>query len=151
MNGFRDRFFRFMEGRYGLRGARDMLQIVLYGVYLVLVISNLFARSRIIYGIEWLIIGYSLFRILSKNIPARENESRIVSLWVYKIRDAFRFQKANAEERKHKRAVKKERRQDKEHIYRECPECGATLRLPRKKGKHSVLCPRCGSKFGVKC
>jgi hypothetical protein len=32
----------------------------------------------------------------------------------------------------------------------ECPHCKANLRLPRKKGKHSVVCPRCKERFEVK-
>ncbi|MGN0520361.1 MAG: hypothetical protein ACI4LB_06435 [Candidatus Fimenecus sp.] len=158
MHGFRDRFFRFMEGRYGLRGLSDNMQILLVAVYFLLALVNIFARSRIVGALETLILLYTLFRVFSKNILARENENRVVTAWGYKIRDAFRFREANAQRRKEqravnkeKRAVQKERRKDKEHIYRECPECGATLRLPRKKGKHSVLCPRCGNKFGVKC
>lgn len=153
-----DRFYRLMEGRYGLRGLSDNMQILLVAVYFLLAIVNVFARSRIVGALEMLVLIYTLFRVFSKNIPARENENRIVTAWGYKIRDAFRFREANAQrrkeqraERKAQRAVQKERRKDKEHIYRECPECGATLRLPRKKGKHSVLCPRCGNKFGVKC
>ena len=151
MHSFRDRFFRFMEGRYGLRGLQDGLQIVIYAVYLILVIINFFARSRIVNGLELLLIAYMLFRILSKNIPARENEGRRVSEFLYKTRDAFRFRQANAQERSRQKAIQKERKKDKEHIYRECPTCGATLRLPRKKGKHGVMCPRCGNKFTVKC
>lgn len=151
MRGFRDRFFRLMEGRYGLRALSDSMQILLVAVYFLLVIINLFARSRIVGLFEMLILLYTLFRMFSKNIPARENEARIVTVWSYKIRDTFRFQQANAQARKEKRELQKERKKDKEHIYRECPECGATLRLPRKKGKHSVLCPRCGNKFGIKC
>ncbi|MGN0572011.1 MAG: hypothetical protein ACI4K9_07510 [Candidatus Fimenecus sp.] len=151
MRGIRDRFFRFMEGRYGLRGLSDNMQILLVAVYFILALVNIFARSRIVGALETLILLYTLFRVLSKNILARENENRVITAWGYKIRDAFRFREANAQRRKEQRAVQKERRKDKEHIYRECPECGATLRLPRKKGKHSVLCPRCGNKFGVKC
>lgn len=158
MHSVFDRFYRLMEGRYGLRGLSDHMQILLVAVYFLLAIVNVFARSRIVGALEMLVLIYTLFRVFSKNIPARENENRIVTAWGYKIRDAFRFREANAQrrkdrraERKAQRAVQKERRKDKEHIYRECPECGATLRLPRKKGKHSVLCPRCGNKFGVKC
>lgn len=151
MHNFRDRFFRFMEGRYGIRGLQDGLQIVLYAAYFVLVLINFFARSRIVNGLELLLIAYMLFRILSKNIPARENEGRAVTEFFYKVRDAFRYNQANAQEKKRQKAIQKERKKDKEHIYRECPECGATLRLPRKKGKHGVQCPRCGNKFTVKC
>lgn len=151
MNGFKEQFFRWMEGRYGLRGLSDNMQILLVAVYFVLALINVFARSRIVGALELFILLYTLFRVLSKNIPARENENRLVMVWAYKCRETLRFQKGNAQVRKEKRAVQKERRKDKEHIYRECPECGATLRLPRKKGKHTVACPRCGNTFGVKC
>lgn len=158
MRGIRDRFFRFMEGRYGLRALGDNVQILLFAVYFLLAVVNVFARSRIVGFLEMLILLYTLFRVLSKNTLARENENRAVTAWGYKVRDAFQRgqinhqqQKDRRTERKAARAVQKERRKDKEHIYRECPECGATLRLPRKKGKHSVLCPRCGTKFGIKC
>ncbi len=158
MNDWRSRFFRFMEGRYGLRGLSDNMQILLVAVYFLVAIVNVFARSRIIGILQTALLLYTLFRVLSKNIPARENENRIVTAWKYKIQDAWQFRTANAQARKERRAEakaqrekEKERRKDKEHIYRECPACGATLRLPRKKGKHSVLCPRCGNKFGVEC
>lgn len=158
MNGFRNRLNRFLEGRYGLRGISDSVQIVICCVYLLLVVVNWFARSRIISALLLVLLGLTLFRVLSKNIPRRENEDRVVREWLFRLRDAFQNGSRQAEIRKgeraakkEKRALEKERRKDKEHIYRECPECGATLRLPRKKGKHSVLCPRCGSKFGVKC
>lgn len=140
-----------MEGRYGLRALQDAFQILIYAVYLILVLTQFITRLRIISLFEVLLIIWTLCRVLSKNIPAREREARAVYTFYCKLRDAFRFRKANAEARRQKRAVQKERRKDKEHIYRECPSCGATLRLPRKKGKHTVLCPRCGNKFGVKC
>lgn len=158
MRGIRDRFFRFMEGRYGLRGLSDTVQILLVAAYFLLAVVNVFARSRIIGFLEMLILLYTLFRVLSKNTLARENENRAVTAWGCKLRDAFQQGQMHTQqhkqaraEKKAARAVQKERRKDKEHIYRECPECGATLRLPRKKGKHSVLCPRCGTKFGIKC
>ncbi len=151
MNGFRGKLFRFFEGRYGLRGLSDTVQIVLCCVYFVLAIVNVFARTRILSAVMLLILGITLFRMLSKNIPARENEDRVLREWLFHGRDAWQNYKVQSQFRKEQRAVRKERRKDKAHIYRECPECGATLRLPRKKGKHSVLCPRCGKKFGVKC
>lgn len=166
MNDFHSRFLRFMEGRYGLRGLRDFMQITLYVVYFLLAVLRMFVPSPVIFVIQWLVIAYSLFRILSKNIPARENESRIMGIWLFKMRDALRFRRADLEERKHKRAIRQAEReerkrkrtlrrqnsrQDKTHIFRDCPACGATLRLPRKKGKHETRCPRCGHTFAVRC
>lgn len=151
MNGFREKLYRFLSGRYGPRALGDPMQFLIYAVYLVLVLVQFFTRLRIISLFELALIGITLFRVLSRNIPAREREAQKVYALFLKLRDAWRFRGARAEERRQKRAVQKERRRDKEHIYRECPNCGATLRLPRKKGMHTVRCPRCGVDFGVKC
>lgn len=150
MRGFRDNFYRFFEGRYGLRALSDAPQFALAIVYLVLVIINFFARSRVINLIEWAFIVTTIFRMLSKNIPARENEDRKIREFLYRLKEFGRNEKMKNEERQHKRAVEKERKQDKDHVYRECPTCGATLRLPKRKGKHTVRCPRCGKDFSVK-
>ena len=37
------------------------------------------------------------------------------------------------------------------HIYRKCPKCKQKIRLPLKKGKHTVKCPNCQHHFIVKC
>ena len=39
---------------------------------------------------------------------------------------------------------------DRDHCFRICPECMVNLRLPKKKGKHTVVCPRCKHRFEVK-
>ena len=54
-----------------------------------------------------------------------------------RVRGAFRRLKLRFSERK-------------THIYKTCPHCRATLRLPRAKGEHTTRCPRCGKEFGVK-
>ena len=33
---------------------------------------------------------------------------------------------------------------------RYCPHCKAQIKLPRKKGKHVVKCPRCRQRFDIK-
>ena len=37
------------------------------------------------------------------------------------------------------------------HMYKKCPNCKQKIRLPLKKGKHTVKCPNCSYKFEVKC
>lgn len=150
MRGFRDSFYRFFEGRYGMRALSDAPQFLLAGIYLILVIINFFARSRIINLIEWAFILTTIFRMLSKNIPARENEAQKITALLYRWKEFLHVKKAESQERQHKRAVNQQRKQDKDHVYRECPTCGAVLRLPRRKGKHTVRCPRCGKDFSVK-
>ena len=36
-------------------------------------------------------------------------------------------------------------------MYKKCPNCKQKIRLPLKKGKHTVKCPNCSYKFEVKC
>ena len=150
MRGFRDRFYQFFEGRYGMRALSDTPQFVLAAVYLVLVLINMFARSRVINAIELVFIGITLFRMFSKDIPRREREHQKTREILFRWRDSAQNWKQESELKKQQRAVQKERKKDKEHVYRECPTCGATLRLPNRKGKHTVRCPRCGHDFSVK-
>ena len=110
MRSVLDRFYRLMEGRYGFRGLSDNMQILLVAVYFLLALVNVFARSRIVGALQMLVLIYTLFRVFSKNILARENENRAVTAWRYKIRDAFRFQKASARRRKDRRAARKAQR-----------------------------------------
>jgi len=37
-----------------------------------------------------------------------------------------------------------------EEPERTCPNCRATIKLPRKKGKHTCTCPKCRVDFKVK-
>ena len=37
------------------------------------------------------------------------------------------------------------------HMDKKCPKCNQRVRLPLKKGKHTVKCPNCKNKFEVKC
>ena len=36
-------------------------------------------------------------------------------------------------------------------LYKRCPKCHQVLKLPLKKGTHTVKCPECGNSFTVKC
>ena len=37
------------------------------------------------------------------------------------------------------------------HMYKKCPKCKQKIRLPLKKGEHTVKCPNCGNRFDVAC
>lgn len=39
---------------------------------------------------------------------------------------------------------------DKNFKYVECPSCNQKLRIPKKKGKIKVRCPKCGNKFDAR-
>jgi|GEM_PF-4114452 len=54
----------FMIGRYGI----DELYKVLLVIYTILILINIFIRSKIIAVIEVLLIIIMIYRVLSKNI-----------------------------------------------------------------------------------
>ncbi len=130
MNGFFDKLARFMYGRNGY----DRLCFICFIVYTALVIANIFVHSLIIYIIEWLILGYIIFRMLSKNVYMRQKENMFFVKITNRMGAFFVRQKNKI-------------RDIKTHRYIKCKSCKAFLRVKRKKGKHNVRCPKCGTIF----
>ncbi len=127
----REKFARFMVGRYGV----DALGKALLWVYLGLAIAAIFF-SPLYYG-ALAVLVWMFFRAFSKNIYKRQAENIKYLNLQRKVSGWFGVQKKRFAERK-------------THRYRTCPHCKATLRLPNKKGKHTVCCPKCRKDFQVK-
>ncbi len=138
MGKFKNKLYRMMYGRYGT----DTLNKVYLGVYIAIVLVNsivsLFltdpAASAILM-LSYLVLSTTLiviifFRMFSRNITKRRRENEAFCGFFKLLRNRFRDRKT--------------------HVYRKCPACRAVLRLPRAKGKHTVVCPRCKHRFGVK-
>lgn len=136
MSRLLEKLSRFMYGRYG----SDSLNKALFWVYLAVVVVNLFFRSYILSVLAMVVGGLFIFRALSKNIYKRSAENRKYCEIKDKITAFFN--------RTFKRSSDIFER-DREHVFRKCKQCGAKLRLPRKKGNHVVRCPRCGKLFNV--
>ena len=130
---FRDKFIRFMYGRYGA----DELYRFTNIVFFVLVLVNCFVRTWIIYVMLLGILMWQFSRLFSRNIPARQRENRKY----LSMRNAF----TGFFKRTYMRI-----RDYRSFRYRRCPSCRATLRLPAKKGKHTTRCPKCGREIEVK-
>ena len=153
MNDFRNRFMNFMTGRNGT----DETYIAMLVVYGIMAIVNLFVRSRIFSLIMWAWLILAFLRFFSRNIPARQKENAVLLNLITKIknRDFSRdpFSVKVKKESKLKKKINKYTRMFKErktHVFRNCPSCKATIRLPRKKGTHTVCCPKCSRDFEVK-
>ena len=128
-NQLKYKIMNFMYGRYGL----DEAFYGLFVLYLLLAVVNLFFHTWIIQIIELLIVIYALFRIFSKNTASRQKENLIFLKFWNKIKSAF-----------------KRIKEMKTHCFHKCPYCKKTLRFPRKKGKHTVVCPCCSGKFKMR-
>lgn len=125
------RFQRLMSGRYGI----DNMFYILVVLSVILSFFNLFIRSLILQMIVYALIVYAFLRVMSRNCEARRNENK----WITSIFGNL----------KKKIDTAKQRRADVTHIYKKCPNCRAVLRLPRRVGKHTTVCPKCNTSFKV--
>lgn len=130
---FKERLMRFFSGRNGT----DAICYALFAAYLLVAVLNLFISSFILWCLGWCIIAYLWFRVFSRNIYKRRAENeRFISL-ILRVKRYFKIRRRAFSERKL-------------YSYKKCIHCKSTLRLPKKKGKHTVKCPRCGKEFYVK-
>lgn len=127
----RYKLMRFMNGRYGI----DTVFYMLFGVAAILFVVNFFARTIFVQLLIDVVMIYAFFRVLSRNLDARRRENQMVLGAVYKFKKYWN--------------TKKQRANDKTHVYKKCPSCHSVLRLPRRKGKHTTVCPRCKKEFKV--
>lgn len=129
---FRYRLMRFMSGRNGpdeIFVAMLLLSAVLAGV-------NIFVRSLVLQAVVYIVMLAAIFRCFSRNTEQRRRENG-------------RFLSA-ADFIKRRKSFYSQKKADKCHVYKKCPSCGAVLRLPRRVGVHTTVCPKCGKEFTVK-
>ena len=122
---------------YGRYGSDTLAKVMLYICLVWMIAANIIALfvdsiwfSVAYYLITTAMIGWMFFRMFSRNIAARRRENERFCGFFKLRRNKFRDRKT--------------------HVYRKCHACGAVLRLPKAKGKHFVVCPRCNKRFEVK-
>lgn len=137
MRNFMQRIAIFMQGRYG----NDKFNNFLYVVFFVLWFINILVWNRtaslVIDLLMLVVLAYTLFRTLSRNINKRSLENRTFMKVYDGVKNWFSI-------------TQKKFRDRKDFRYIKCPICKAQLRVKNKKGNHVVRCPRCGSEFDKK-
>ena len=115
-------FRRFMMGRYGT----DKLNMVILGAGLIASLVGMFIHyppvNLALTLISYVLLGWSIFRCLSRNTYKRYQENRKYLMMLQRIKD-------------------------REHRYYDCPRCHQQVRGPRGKGKIAISCPKCKEKF----
>ena len=124
---------RFMYGRNG----HDKLCTLQMWIYLALWIASIVTStleleiaSIVIWIVQLFVLSYWMFRIFSKNVVKRRREVERFYGFFRNKRNRFRDRKT--------------------HVYKKCPHCKAMLRLPKRKGQHTVCCPACRERFSVR-
>lgn len=124
-----DAFRRFMVGRYG----PDELTVALFVVSCVFTFLSNFRHLRWFYFIALAFMAAAVWRTLSKNFDSRMKERTKFLLLIEKPKQYLKF-------------LSNRYRDRKTHCYFKCKNCGASLRIPKGKGKIKVTCPKCGIK-----
>lgn len=134
----REKFMRFMYGRYGV----DTLSKFLVGVALVIYLISSFTQNTLLYYLSWAFMIVSYFRIFSRNVYKRANENQQFLNRTVKIRTFF-----NTKIRAYiNQKVYMFNQRKTHHIYK-CPTCSQKIRIPRGKGRVEIRCPKCNSTF----
>ena len=121
---------RFMMGRYG----GDALNLCLLVFTFILSFIFMFIPVYWVRLLLYLPLGWAVFRMLSRNIAARQRENRAFVGFFARITGWF--------------SKKRRRMQDKKtHRFFACPQCKQTVRVPKGKGKIEITCPRCHTTF----
>lgn len=131
----KDKFIKFMEGRYGV----DAFAKFTMGVAFAAIILSIFCRSGSNLGalldtIGLLAIIYTYYRMFSRDISKRSAENEKYLEKTTSLRRRFNREKNIMQQRK------------TYHIYT-CPGCKQKIRIPKGKGRIEIECPKCHQKF----
>ena len=153
MNKLKEKFIRFMYGRYGVYGLDDLYKFLSYSSIVLILVDFILTAAipdgtaKIIVSVcmtvlIFFILGYNLFRFFSKNIVARRKENEVFVRFKKAFKRFFTFNTSSK--------TKSSNRDSETMIFRDCTYCGSILRLPRRVGRNKVKCPRCSKPFYVK-
>ena len=144
MNRFSMWFANMMRGRYGV----DQLNRFLLIVALVLIVIDMFVRSRILHFLTIILLIYTYSRMFSRNIRARSTETQKF----LQITSRFRGNRGGYGNNSGRQGGMSGfwKKKDPDHRILRCPGCGEKLRVPRNAGTIRIKCPHCGEQFTKK-
>ena len=119
----KEKFRNFMIGRYGNDAFNKFLlctALILWGI-------NLFVSNVLLSSWALLLLGYSYFRMFSRNTTKRYQENLKYLQIKNKLLSKINYSKTH-------------------HIYC-CPTCKQKIRIPRGKGRICITCPKCKTEF----
>ena len=135
MGSLKEKFDRFMQGRYGVD---NLSKFTLIASLVLVVLSAVLGRIRIlssifdILGIAGIVITY--YRMLSRDYNRRIAENQKYLEQIGRVKNFFNRQRSMANQRKDYRIFA-------------CPSCRQKIRIPKGKGQVEITCPKCHEKF----
>ena len=126
----KEKFRRFMAGRYGGDDLNQFLCIASLAFLVVAMISHV----RLLYYAGLALLLYSYYRMFSRNISKRTAENYRFYTFKENLASGWRSKRSQWASRK-------------QYRYYTCPQCKQKLRVPRGRGRIQISCPRCGTQF----
>lgn len=131
----KDKLQKFMQGRYGTDALyRTLLPAAVLCSLMSVLLQENTALCSLFSAASMLLIGWAVFRVLSRNIEKRYLENLYYLEWLGSVRRHIRFRKIKHAQRK-------------DYKFFVCPTCRTNLRVPKGKGKVNITCSKCGTRF----
>ncbi len=125
-----------------LKRIYDELNRFLTIILLILVIITIFIHNFSLDLSKFILLGIILFRLFSKDKLKRSKENEIFLNFIKII--TFQSNKIVR-----KTTYKEKKKQT--FVYKKCPKCKTTLKLPlpKKRGINHAKCPNCGNRVTI--
>lgn len=130
----RERFIRFMQGRYGTDQLNKFLLYLALGVMIVNMLIRNPGIHQLLYYLSVVLLIISYVRMLSRDYAKRSRENQKFLTLRARILGKFG------------RGGRNTAQQPGVKIFK-CPSCKQKIRVPSGKGKIEITCPKCKHAF----
>ncbi len=113
------------------RNGLDTLNIVLAVLAAGFIGLGFGIKSYVSLAVALVLVIWFLFRALSTDLEKRARENGIFARCKAAIKES--------------NDLRKQKKKDKDHVYKKCPKCRKVLRVKRVKGEKSITCPYCAT------
>lgn len=130
----REKFARFMAGRYGSDQLNRFMLIACAVTMLLAAIIRGTAFGAILWLVCLALIILTYLRMFSKDRYKRSRENTKYLQICHKLKSRFKVLRERWVQRR-------------DFKFFSCPSCRTVLRVPRGKGKVNIVCRKCGTSF----
>ena len=138
----KDRFNRFMYGRYG----NDELNRVLMWTALICAVASVFVFPKLFTFLAYALLVTGIFRCMSRNLEDRYRENSSFMNFKNQMFSKLGIKKNYTTGSGYQQQAGPAQKDKTKKIFR-CPNCRQKVRVPKGKGTILITCPHCHTEF----